>query len=51
MHDLLGLTLGHTASFVKKYANLAREARKGVDAYIREVRDLKYPDEAHSFKA
>ncbi|MFH2001944.1 MAG: 3-methyl-2-oxobutanoate hydroxymethyltransferase [Planctomycetota bacterium] len=51
MHDLLGLNLGHTASFVKQYANLAGEARKGIDAFIQEVRESRYPDEAHSFKS
>jgi len=49
MHDLLGLTLGHTASFVKSFVNLGAETRKGVEAYIREVREEVYPDEAHSF--
>ena len=51
MHDILGLTIGHTASFVKKYADLAQESRKGVESFIHEVREKKYPDDKHSFKA
>lgn len=51
MHDLLGLNLGRTASFVKAYAALARSARDGVEQFIREVREGRYPDEEHSFKA
>ena len=51
MHDLLGLTEGPTASFVKAYADLAGEARKGIAAFVREVREGIYPDAAHSFSA
>lgn len=51
MHDLLGLTLGQTASFVKKYADLAGESRRAVDLFIKEVREGTYPDEDHSFKS
>ncbi len=49
MHDLLGLNLGHVASFVKCYVDLAAETRKGVDGFIREVREGVYPDQEHSF--
>jgi len=51
MHDLHGLTLGQTASFVKKYADLGRLAREGAEAFAAEVRSGVYPDEEHSFKA
>jgi 3-methyl-2-oxobutanoate hydroxymethyltransferase len=51
MHDILGLTLGHTASFVKKYADLAAQVREAVQTFIREVRDGEYPGDEHSFTA
>ena len=50
MHDLLGLNLRPTASFVKRYANLVEEARKGTEAFIREVREGIFPDDSHSFQ-
>lgn len=49
MHDLLGLSLGKTASFVKTYAHLAEDAVQAVKSYAKEVRESKYPDDAHSF--
>jgi 3-methyl-2-oxobutanoate hydroxymethyltransferase len=49
MHDLLGMTLKTPASFVKQFANLAEQARSGTEAFIREVREGSYPDDAHSF--
>jgi len=50
MHDMLGMTLHKTASFVKQFASLGDAARKGADQFITEVREGVYPDEEHSFK-
>ncbi|MFP4475850.1 MAG: 3-methyl-2-oxobutanoate hydroxymethyltransferase [Desulfatibacillaceae bacterium] len=50
LHDLLGLNEGHVPKFVKKYADLAGEARKALAEYVREVRESRFPDEDHSYK-
>ena len=43
MHDLLGLNEGHVPSFVKKYANLAEEAKRAFAAYVSEVAAGAFP--------
>ena len=43
MHDLLGLNEGHVPSFVKKYAQLAAEAKKAFAAYVAEVAAGTFP--------
>jgi 3-methyl-2-oxobutanoate hydroxymethyltransferase len=48
-HDLLGLTEGHLPRFVKRYANLSREIRDGLERYAAEVRSGEFPDEEHSY--
>jgi 3-methyl-2-oxobutanoate hydroxymethyltransferase len=48
-HDLLGLTEGHLPRFVKRYANLSRDIRDGLERYAAEVRDGEFPDEAHAY--
>ncbi|MBW1988597.1 MAG: 3-methyl-2-oxobutanoate hydroxymethyltransferase [Deltaproteobacteria bacterium] len=49
LHDMLGLNEGHVPKFVKKYGNLAGEARKCLEAYVKEVREKKFPGKEHSF--
>jgi 3-methyl-2-oxobutanoate hydroxymethyltransferase len=48
-HDLLGLTEGHLPRFVKRYANLSREIRDALEAYVRDVRTGQFPEEQHSY--
>jgi 3-methyl-2-oxobutanoate hydroxymethyltransferase len=48
-HDLLGLTEGHLPRFVKRYANLSREIRDGLERYAADVRSGEFPDEEHSY--
>jgi 3-methyl-2-oxobutanoate hydroxymethyltransferase len=48
-HDLLGLTEGHLPRFVKRYANLSREIRDALEAYVRDVRDGTFPEEQHTY--
>ena len=43
MHDLLGLNEGHVPSFVKKYANLAKEAKDAFRRYVEEVEKGEFP--------
>jgi 3-methyl-2-oxobutanoate hydroxymethyltransferase len=48
-HDLLGLTEGHTARFVKRYADLATVIREALAAFVADVRSGAYPEERHSY--
>lgn len=41
--DLLGLTLGDTPSFVKRYANLAQTSTEAFKAYADDVREGRFP--------
>ncbi len=43
MHDLLGLNEGHVPSFVKRYANLAADAKKAFAQYVDEVASGTFP--------
>jgi 3-methyl-2-oxobutanoate hydroxymethyltransferase len=49
-HDLLGLTEGHLPRFVKRYANLSREIRDALEAYVADVRAGTFPDEQHTYE-
>lgn len=49
LYDALGLNPGFQPRFLKRFAELGESARTGVDAYIREVRDGRFPDSEHSF--
>jgi 3-methyl-2-oxobutanoate hydroxymethyltransferase len=51
LHDMLGLNERFRAKFLKRYANLAEDVRTAVAAFAAEVRDGRYPDEGHSFRA
>jgi len=48
-HDLLGLTEGHTARFVKRYADLATTIREALAAFAADVRSGEYPEERHTY--
>jgi 3-methyl-2-oxobutanoate hydroxymethyltransferase len=48
-HDLLGLTEGHLPRFVKRYANLSREIRDALEAYVADVRTGAFPEEQHTY--
>jgi 3-methyl-2-oxobutanoate hydroxymethyltransferase len=47
--DLLGLNEQFHAKFVKRYAELAQDARKAVTKFGEDVRQGRYPDPEHSF--
>lgn len=49
MHDLLGLN-DWTPSFAKQYAGLGALTAKAARAFADEVRNEKFPDEAHSYR-
>jgi len=49
MHDMLGLS-DWTPSFVKSFASLGAVASQAARQYADEVRNRKFPDEAHSYR-
>jgi len=49
VHDMLGLSSGHTAKFVKKYTDLHSTVRGALVEYADEVRKGSYPSDAHSY--
>lgn len=48
-HDMLGLTTGKVAKFVKRYANLAEEISRAATEYIEDVRTGKFPGPEHEY--
>jgi 3-methyl-2-oxobutanoate hydroxymethyltransferase len=49
-HDLLGVNEGPAPRFVKRYADLAGETRRGLQAFAADVRSGAYPAEEHTYK-
>ena len=48
-HDLLGLYGGKAPRFVKRYADLAGEAKRALEAYVEDVREGRFPEEQHTY--
>ena len=48
-HDLLGLYEGKAPRFVKRYADLAVEAKRALEAYVTDVREGRFPEEQHTY--
>jgi 3-methyl-2-oxobutanoate hydroxymethyltransferase len=49
-HDVLGLNEGPSPRFVKRYADLAGETRRGLRAFAADVRSGAYPADEHTYK-
>lgn len=49
LYDALGLNAGFNPRFLKRFADLEGEARRGLERYIEEVRRGAYPGPEHSF--
>ena len=49
LHDLVGFNAGHVAKFVKRYADVRGEMRKGLEAYVSEVRSGAFPAPEHVY--
>jgi 3-methyl-2-oxobutanoate hydroxymethyltransferase len=47
LHDMLGLNEGFQPKFLRRFAELARDARQGVEAYVAAVRSGEYPGPEH----
>jgi len=48
-HDLLGLTDGHVAKFVKRYAELGTKILAALTDYVADVRTSRFPDPCHTY--
>jgi 3-methyl-2-oxobutanoate hydroxymethyltransferase len=48
-HDLLGITTGHMAKFVKRYADIHEEMVAAVGRYGEEVRGRRFPGPEHGY--
>jgi 3-methyl-2-oxobutanoate hydroxymethyltransferase len=48
-HDLLGINEGRAPKFVKRFASVASEIRRGVETFAAEVRAGSYPAEEHTY--
>ena len=51
LHDLLGLTFGKPAKFVKRYADLGAEITRAAQAFKDDVEAGAYPAPEHSYQA
>jgi len=47
--DMLGLTIGHTAKFVKRFADAGAVMRQGIADYITETKEGSFPAEEHTY--
>jgi 3-methyl-2-oxobutanoate hydroxymethyltransferase len=48
-HDLLGLSTGHLAKFVQRFADLHADASRGLNAYATAVRNHEFPAAEHTY--
>lgn len=48
--DMLGMYSDFTPKFVKKFADVGTDMRKGINAYIDAVKESKFPESQHCFK-
>ena len=48
-HDLLGLSTGHVAKFVQRFADLRTETIRGLSAYADAVRNHEFPASEHTY--
>jgi 3-methyl-2-oxobutanoate hydroxymethyltransferase len=51
LHDLLGITEGRTAAFVKRFASVGDAVAGGIAAYAEEVRSGAFPAAEHQYRA
>ena len=49
MHDMLGINQGFPPRFLRRYANLAEEITRAVQAYIEDVKTLDFPNEKEQY--
>ncbi|MDM8535117.1 3-methyl-2-oxobutanoate hydroxymethyltransferase [Desulfobacterales bacterium HSG17] len=50
LHDMLGINDRFLPKFVKKYADIAGVAKKGLEQYIKEVKEQEFPSKKYEYK-
>ncbi len=50
IQDMLGMYSDFTPKFVKKYADVGTAMKKAVENYKKEVQEMSFPEEKHTFK-
>lgn len=48
MHDMLGINMGFSPRFLRRYANIGEEITRAVQAYIEDVKTQDFPNEKSS---
>jgi 3-methyl-2-oxobutanoate hydroxymethyltransferase len=48
--DMLGIFQAFTPKFVRIYANLAEQTIKAMEAYVKDVKESKFPEDKHCYK-
>jgi 3-methyl-2-oxobutanoate hydroxymethyltransferase len=51
VNDLLGMNDEFAPRFVKRYAEMGKQMSAAFDAYIRDVKDGRFPDLDHSYSS
>jgi 3-methyl-2-oxobutanoate hydroxymethyltransferase len=49
LHDLIGLTVGHSPRFVKRYADVGGDIQRAIAAYKADVESRAFPAAEHSY--
>jgi 3-methyl-2-oxobutanoate hydroxymethyltransferase len=49
LHDLVGMTFGRQPRFVRQYANVRNVMNEAIQAWMKDVKDGEYPNEAESY--
>jgi 3-methyl-2-oxobutanoate hydroxymethyltransferase len=49
LHDMIGLSLGHTPKFTRRYANVGEAISHAVTAYAEDVRQGRFPADEESY--
>jgi 3-methyl-2-oxobutanoate hydroxymethyltransferase len=49
LHDMIGLSVGHTPKFARRYANVGEAIRNAVGSYADDVREGRFPADEESY--
>jgi 3-methyl-2-oxobutanoate hydroxymethyltransferase len=49
MHDMLGINMGFSPRFLRRYANIGEDITRAVQAYIEDVKTLDFPNEKEQY--
>ncbi len=49
MHDMLGINMGFSPRFLRRYANIGEEITRAVQAYIEDVKTCDFPNEKEQY--